>query len=77
MLLFNNMTNTFSVALSTARASNALQISRRIQRAAIREMLIPLIQSKWDAGLQTVLGPCWRTATYLRKAKGRVDNMEQ
>lgn len=77
MLLFNNIANAFSVALSTARASNALQISRRIQRAAIRKMLIRLIQSKWGAGPQTVLGPCRPSATYLRKAKGRVDNMKQ
>jgi len=40
-------------------------------------MLIRLIQSKWDTGLQTVLGPWPPTATYLRKAKGRVDNMKQ
>jgi hypothetical protein len=77
MLRFNNMTNDFSIALSMARASNALQISRRIRRAAIRKMLIRLIQSKWDTGLQTVLGPWPPTATYLRKAKGRVDNMNQ
>jgi hypothetical protein len=77
MLLFNNMTNVFSLALSTARASNALQLSRRIQRAAIRKMLIRLIQSKWDTGLPTVLGPWRPTATYLRKAKGRVDSMKQ
>jgi len=66
-----------SVALSAAHASNALQSSRRIQRAAIREMLIPLIQSKWDAGPNTVLGPCQPAATHLRNAKGRANNMKQ
>jgi hypothetical protein len=46
-------------------------------RAAIRKMLIRLNQSKWDAGPKTVLGPSRPPATYLRKAKGRVDNMKQ
>jgi hypothetical protein len=43
-------------------------------RLAIGKMLIPPIQSKWDAGLETVLGPCRPPAAYLRKANARADN---
>jgi hypothetical protein len=56
-------------------ASNALQI-KNTTRLAIREMLIPLIQSKWDVGPKTVLGPSRPPATYLRNADGRADNMQ-
>ena len=45
-------------------------------RPAAREMLIPLIQSKWDAGPKTILGPCLPPVTYLRKANGHANNME-
>jgi hypothetical protein len=50
-------------------------IERRIQRP-VREMLIPLIQSKWDAGPKTVLGPSRPPVTYLRNADGRADNIK-
>jgi hypothetical protein len=49
---------------------------KKTNRLAIREMLIALIQSKWDPGLKTVLGPRLAPVTYLRKANGRADNME-
>jgi hypothetical protein len=51
-------------------------MERRIQRPPGREMLIPLIQSKWDAGPKTVLRPSRLPATYLRNADGRADNMK-
>ncbi len=43
-------------------------------RLAAREMLIPLVQSKWDAGPTMVLGPCLPPVTCLRKADGHADN---
>jgi hypothetical protein len=54
---------------------------RRIQHPPVREMLIPSIQSKWDAGPRTVLGPGFNQQpsaidNYLRKANGRDDNID-
>jgi hypothetical protein len=47
----------------------------RCPELAIRDMLIALIQSKWDAGLKTVLVPSVdHRDTYLRKANDRADN---
>jgi hypothetical protein len=45
-------------------------------RLANREMLIALIQSKWDRGPKMVLGPCLPLPTYLRQTNGRADNMK-
>jgi hypothetical protein len=52
-----------------------LRFRRRFE-LAVREMLIPPIQSKWDVGPRMVLGSCQPPATDLRKAKGRGDNMK-
>ena len=75
MLLLNNMTDALRPPIYRAVGIECASDKKTI-RLAIGEMLIPPIQSKWDAGPKTILGPSRPPATYLRNADGRADNMK-
>jgi hypothetical protein len=68
------MANASSVALVHRTASIERASDEKPIRPTNDKMLIPPIQSKWDAGLQTVLGPWVSHRNTLRKANGRADN---
>ena len=68
------MANISSVAFVHRAVTIECASDEKTIRPTDNEMLIAPIQSKWDAGLQTVLGPWVGHRNTLRKANGRVDN---
>jgi hypothetical protein len=73
MLLLNNMTDAFRPPIYRAVGIECA-LDKKTIRLAVGKMLIAPIQSKWDAGLETVLGPWVSHRNTLRKANARADN---